>query len=85
MDLKKRLVLAKVKAIAEDLGIQKDGTFLEKMRTLESNPPEWIQLHSKPLSCQVEKGVDLFIEVKPKVGQKEKWYLSCGFYVSRFF
>jgi hypothetical protein len=75
--------LARVKAIAEELCVLQNDLISDKLRNYEANPPNWEDMQSKPLGCEMEKGVRLFIEIKPHWSEKDKWFLSCDFSVSR--
>jgi hypothetical protein len=75
--------LARVKAITKELGVEKNDLVAGKLRSYKANPPKWEDMQSKPLGCEMEKGISLFIEIKPHWSEPDKWFLSCDFSVSR--
>ena len=74
----------RLSAALDELTVDKGSRIRKKLEALRKAPPEWSPFATQLLSCEIEAGIELFAEVRPANGDNQ-WFLSYGFYVSRFF
>jgi hypothetical protein len=74
--------LAKVTTLAVQLGGQIPEQLDSRIRELETDPPTWFHMQSVSMGCKIEKGIRLFIEIRP-AREKDHWFLSYDFSVDR--
>ena len=75
------LTLKKARSIAEQLKISKANPFWTKLDDWKKNPPKGNPFFfvSKRSGCELEKNVELILDVKPQDDTGLKWYVSCDF------
>jgi hypothetical protein len=73
-----------LKEIGKALGISKNEQFATKIDSWLNELPPSDSFESRSLGCEVEKGVDLFAEIRT-IGIEKGWLLSLEFYALRHY
>jgi hypothetical protein len=66
----------------DELGVEADSPIRKKLAALHKEPPEWSPFHTPSCGCEIESGIDLYVEIRP-ARDTNRWFLSYEFYMSR--